>query len=157
CAGLSVMLLAPVVTFSIAIREKPALPGSASAGSSTAARGITPTVARATVHVPSGYASHHDARAAEAAAATASRGAEAPIMRRPRTVYHNGLACIAPALPWPVQVWTLGICTLSLRLAGGLALIARMRRRGLQTASSDLQQRLAALARSLGLRRAIAL
>ncbi len=72
-------------------------------------------------------------------------------------MYRRALAAIDGALPWLVQAWTLGICLLSLRLAGGLALVVRWKRRRLQPASLELQQRLVALAQRLGVRRAIAL
>jgi len=84
--------------------------------------------------------------------------AEASLARlRGSRTYRQSLAALESALPWLVQAWTLGICALSLRLAGGLALVARLRRRRLQPASMDLQQRVAALAQRLGVRRAIAL
>ncbi len=93
-----------------------------------------------------------DSSANGASANAASlRGGEAVEM------YRRALAAIDGVLPWLVQAWTLGICLLSLRLAGGLALVARWKRRRLQPASLELQQRLVALAQRLGVRRAIAL
>jgi beta-lactamase regulating signal transducer with metallopeptidase domain len=59
------------------------------------------------------------------------------------------------ALLWFVEVWFLGVLLLSLRTAGGLLLIERMRRKEIQPVGAALLARCLALQRRMGLDRVI--
>ncbi len=59
------------------------------------------------------------------------------------------------ALLWLVEAWFLGVLLLSLRTAGGLFLIERMRRKEIQPVGAELFARCVALQRKMGLDRVI--
>src|SRR5713101_4038644 len=59
------------------------------------------------------------------------------------------------AMLWVVEVWFLGVLLLSLRTAGGLFLIERMRRKEIKPVGGKLYERCLALQRRMGLDRAI--
>src|SRR6266849_5908110 len=59
------------------------------------------------------------------------------------------------AMLWLVEVWFLGVLLLSLRTAGGLFLIERMRRKEIKPVGGNLYERCLALQRRMGLDRAI--
>ena len=59
------------------------------------------------------------------------------------------------AMLWVVEVWFLGVLLLSLRTAGGLFLIERMRRKEIKPVGGNLYERCLALQRRMGLDRAI--
>src|SRR5258708_24916006 len=59
------------------------------------------------------------------------------------------------AMLWLVELWFLGVLILSLRTAGGLLLIGRMRRRKIKPIGQELQERCMALQRRMGLDRVI--
>jgi beta-lactamase regulating signal transducer with metallopeptidase domain len=59
------------------------------------------------------------------------------------------------ALLWLVQLWFLGVLVLSLRTAGGLLLIERMRRKEIKPIGQELHERCMALERRMGLDRVI--
>jgi beta-lactamase regulating signal transducer with metallopeptidase domain len=59
------------------------------------------------------------------------------------------------ALLWLVEAWFLGVLLLSLRTAGGLLLIERMRRKEIQPVGAELLARCMALQRRMGLDRVI--
>jgi len=56
---------------------------------------------------------------------------------------------------WLVEAWFLGVLLLSLRTAGGLLLIERMRRKEIKAVGADLYARCMALQRRMGLERVI--
>jgi beta-lactamase regulating signal transducer with metallopeptidase domain len=56
---------------------------------------------------------------------------------------------------WLVEAWFLGVVLLSLRTAGGLFLIERMRRKEIRPVGRELHERCAALQRKMGLDRVI--
>src|SRR5260370_7865023 len=56
---------------------------------------------------------------------------------------------------WVVEVWLLGVLLLSLRTAGGLFLIERMRRKEIKPVGRELYERCLALQRRMGLDRVI--
>lgn len=59
------------------------------------------------------------------------------------------------AMLWLVEAWFLGVLVLSLRTAGGLFLIERMRRKEIKPVGGDLYERCVALQRRMGLDRVI--
>ncbi len=59
------------------------------------------------------------------------------------------------AMLWVVEVWFLGVLLLSLRTAGGLFLIERMRRKEIKPVGGNLYERCLALQRRMGLDRVI--
>src|SRR6266403_777433 len=59
------------------------------------------------------------------------------------------------AMLWLVELWFLGVLVLSLRTAGGLLLIERMRRKEIKPIGQELQKRCMALQRKMGLDRII--
>src|SRR6266851_5847029 len=59
------------------------------------------------------------------------------------------------AMLWLVEAWFLGVLLLSLRTAGGLFLIERMRRKEIKPVGEELYARCLALQRRMGLDRAI--
>src|SRR6266404_3813300 len=59
------------------------------------------------------------------------------------------------AMLWLVELWFLGVLVLSLRTAGGLLLIERMRRKEIKPIRQELQKRCMALQRKMGLDRII--
>jgi len=59
------------------------------------------------------------------------------------------------AMLWLVEAWFLGVLLLSLRTAGGLFLIERMRRKEVQPVGGELYERCLALQRGMGLDRVI--
>ncbi|HEX4546507.1 MAG TPA: M56 family metallopeptidase [Candidatus Acidoferrum sp.] len=59
------------------------------------------------------------------------------------------------AVVWLVEAWFFGVLLLSLRTAGGLLLISRMRRKGTESVGRDLYERCLALERRMGLDRVI--
>jgi beta-lactamase regulating signal transducer with metallopeptidase domain len=59
------------------------------------------------------------------------------------------------AMLWVVEVWFLGVLLLSLRTAGGLFLIERMRRKEIKPVGRELYERCLALQRRMGLDRVI--
>ena len=59
------------------------------------------------------------------------------------------------AMLWLVELWFLGVLVLSLRTAGGLLLIERMRRKEIKPIGQELQERCMALQRRMGLDRVI--
>src|SRR6202521_5126232 len=82
---------------------------------------------------------------AQGAAASARSGAPAP---DPRTEQPN-------AMLWMVEAWFLGVVLLSLRTAGGLFLIERMRRKEIKPVGQELYEKCLALQRRMGLDRVI--
>src|SRR6202158_999419 len=82
---------------------------------------------------------------AQGAAASARSGAPAP---DPRTEQPN-------AMLWMVEAWFLGVVLLSLRTAGGLFLIERMRRKEIKLVGQELYEKCFALQRRMGLDRVI--
>jgi beta-lactamase regulating signal transducer with metallopeptidase domain len=79
--------------------------------------------------------------------ATALSGSRAPALA-PRTEQSMGML-------WLVEAWFLGVLVLSLRTAGGLFLIERMRRREIKPVGRELYERCMALQRKMGLQRII--
>ncbi len=61
----------------------------------------------------------------------------------------------ATGMLWLVEAWFLGVLLLSLRTAGGLILIERMRRREIKPVGAELYAKCAALQRRMGLDRVI--
>src|SRR5580765_8252043 len=59
------------------------------------------------------------------------------------------------AMLWLVELWFLGVLVLSLRTAGGLLLIERMRRKEIKPIGQELHERCVALQRRMGLDRII--
>jgi beta-lactamase regulating signal transducer with metallopeptidase domain len=59
------------------------------------------------------------------------------------------------AMLWLVEAWFLGVVLLSLRTAGGLLLIARMRRKEIKPVASELHEKCLALQKKMGLDRLI--
>jgi beta-lactamase regulating signal transducer with metallopeptidase domain len=59
------------------------------------------------------------------------------------------------AMLWFVEAWCLGVLILSMRTAGGVLLIERMRRRAIQPLGQELYQKCLALQRKMGLDRFI--
>lgn len=82
---------------------------------------------------------------AQGAAASARSGAPAP---DPRTEQPN-------AMLWMVEAWFLGVVLLSLRTAGGLFLIERMRGKEIKPVGQELYEKCLALQRRMGLDRVI--
>lgn len=79
--------------------------------------------------------------------ATALSGSVAPAARRPE---------VRPtAMLWLVEAWFLGVVLLSLRTAGGLLLIARMRLKEIKPVASELYEQCLALQKKMGLDRVI--
>jgi beta-lactamase regulating signal transducer with metallopeptidase domain len=79
--------------------------------------------------------------------ATALSGSRAPVAE-PRTEQPI-------AMVWLVEAWFLGVLVLSLRTAGGLFLIERMRRKEIKPVVGELYERCLALQRRMGLDRVI--
>jgi bla regulator protein blaR1 len=79
--------------------------------------------------------------------ATALSGSRAPVA--------ESHAVQPIAMLWLVEAWFLGVLLLSLRTAGGLFLIERMRRKEIQPVGRELYERCLALQRSMGLDRAV--
>ena len=98
------------------------------------------------------------------AARTAAEGAStwAGTSTRNATALSGSRASVAEsraeqpiAMLWVVEVWFLGVLLLSLRTAGGLFLIERMRRKEIKPVGGNLYERCLALQRRMGLDRAI--
>jgi len=79
--------------------------------------------------------------------ATALRGSHSPVAES-RAEQPTGML-------WLVEAWFLGVLLLSLRTAGGLMLIERMRRKEIQAVGAELFARCVALQRRMGLDRVI--
>src|SRR3989449_2016136 len=79
--------------------------------------------------------------------ATALSGSRAPVAGS-RTEQATGML-------WLVEAWFLGVLLLSLRTAGGLILIERMRRREIKPVGGELFERCVALQRRMGLDRVV--
>jgi beta-lactamase regulating signal transducer with metallopeptidase domain len=79
--------------------------------------------------------------------ATALSGSRAPALAAP--------AEQSMGMLWLVEAWFLGILVLSLRTAGGLFLIERMRRKEIKPVAQELYERCLALQRKMGLDRII--
>ena len=79
--------------------------------------------------------------------ATALSGSHAPVAES-RTLQPM-------AMLWLVEAWFLGVLVLSLRTAGGLFVIERMRRKQIKPVGEELYERCLALQRSMGLDRII--
>jgi beta-lactamase regulating signal transducer with metallopeptidase domain len=79
--------------------------------------------------------------------ATAQSGSHAPILA-PRADQSMGIL-------WLVEGWFLGVLVLSLRTAGGLLLIERMRRKEVKPVGRELYERCLALQRKMGLDRIV--
>src|SRR6266849_9144723 len=79
--------------------------------------------------------------------ATALSSSRAPVAET-RTVQPIGML-------WLVEAWFLGVLLLSLRTAGGLILIERMRRKEIKRVREELDARCLALQRRMGLDRVI--
>ena len=79
--------------------------------------------------------------------ATALSGSRAPVAGS-RTEQATGML-------WLVEAWFLGVLLLSLRTAGGLILIERMRRREIKQVGAELYAKCLALQRRMGLDRVI--
>ena len=63
------------------------------------------------------------------------------------------LGAQSTAMLWLVELWFLGVLILSLRTAGGLLLIERMRRKEIKPIGQELHERCMALQRRMGLDR----
>src|SRR4029077_11730862 len=83
-------------------------------------------------------------------AGTAPRHAAAPSGARPAEVRSEQ----PTGMLWLVELWFLGVLVLSLRTAGGLFLIERMRRRETQPVGRELYLRCIALQLRMGVERA---
>jgi beta-lactamase regulating signal transducer with metallopeptidase domain len=125
CAGLALMLAAPVVTSVRSAGARDPIPAVA-----VTEREATPAAA-----VP---APARRAPAAEASAAAA-----------PARAY------VERALPIAVSLWLAGVLCLSLRLAGGWYRVERLRRRSTQAVSETVEGRVAILAGRLRVRRVV--
>src|SRR5437660_12491808 len=79
--------------------------------------------------------------------AAALSGSRAPVVES-RTEQSMGML-------WLVEAWFLGVLVLSLRTAGGLILIERMRRKEIKPVGQELYERCVALQRKMGLDRVI--
>src|SRR3989442_170900 len=79
--------------------------------------------------------------------ATALSGSRAPLAGS-RTEQPMGML-------WLVEAWFLGVLLLSLRTAGGLMLIERMRRKEIKAVGAELYAKCLALQRRMGLDRVI--
>src|SRR5260370_16598475 len=79
--------------------------------------------------------------------ATALSGSRAPVLA-PRAEQSMGML-------WLVEAWFLGVLILSLRTAGGLFLIDRMRRNEIMPVTRELHEKFLALQRESGLDRGI--
>jgi beta-lactamase regulating signal transducer with metallopeptidase domain len=79
--------------------------------------------------------------------ATALSGSRAPVA--------GGRSEEATGMLWLVEAWFLGVLLLSLRTAGGLFLIERMRRKEIRPVAAELYARCMALQRRMGLDRVI--
>src|SRR5436309_14069117 len=79
--------------------------------------------------------------------ATALSGSRAPVAGS-RTEQATGML-------WLVEAWFLGVLVMSLRTAGGLILIERMRRREIKQVGAELYAKCLALQRRMGLDRVI--
>src|SRR6267142_526301 len=79
--------------------------------------------------------------------ATALSGSRAPVAGTPSEPERGML--------WLVEAWFLGVLLLSLRTAGGLFLIERMRRKEIRPVGRELYERCLALQRRMGLERLI--
>jgi beta-lactamase regulating signal transducer with metallopeptidase domain len=79
--------------------------------------------------------------------ATALSGSRAPVAGTPSEQ--------ATGMLWLVEAWFLGVLLLSLRTAGGLLLIERMRRKEIRPVAAELYSRCTALQQRMGLDRVI--
>ena len=80
--------------------------------------------------------------------ATALSGSIAPDVAASRT-------SLPMAMLWLVEAWFLGVVLLSLRTAGGLLLIARMRRKEIKSVTRELYEKCLALQKKMGLDRLV--
>src|SRR3977135_1474541 len=85
--------------------------------------------------------------------ATVARPAVAPAVSRAPA--RPSLSAQPTAMLWLVELWFLGVLILSLRTAGGLLLIERMRRKEIKRIGQQLHERCMALQRRMGLDRVI--
>ena len=92
------------------------------------------------------------AAATATAATTAATATERPFLLAVLDAYQRAALAIERMLPLLVALWIAGLCFCSIRLLGGLAVVARVRRYQTSPASHDWQQRLAALARRMHVR-----
>ena len=95
----------------------------------------------------------YGARGARARAGKPVEGASVPA--RPGSPAPEIPASRAEGILWFVEAWFLGVLLLSLRTAGGLFLIERMRRRELKPLGQQLYEKCLALERKMGLERVI--
>jgi beta-lactamase regulating signal transducer with metallopeptidase domain len=155
CGGLLAMVVAPIATFLLLAPQQPTALATHAARLIDTATDVDLVGRAGSLRATgAGVASDAPGRTQEDGSARVSikpRASAAGVM------YQQARATIEGLLPWLVQAWAIGICALSLRLAGGLALVARLRRRTLQMPAIDVQQRLVTLAERVGLRRAIVL
>ena len=80
--------------------------------------------------------------------ATAPSGSHAPVVAGKQSAPATGML-------WLVEAWFLGVLLLSLRTAGGLFVIERMRRKEIRPVAAELYARCMALQRRIGLDRVI--
>ena len=114
---------------------------------------VSPVITFTWLRAPSNPAVRTGAGGASTSAGTSTRNAIAlssslaPVAES-RTVQPS-------AMLWLVEAWFLGVLLLSLRTAGGLFLIERMRRKEVKPVGGELYERCLALQRGMGLDRVI--
>jgi beta-lactamase regulating signal transducer with metallopeptidase domain len=114
----------------------------------------SPVVTFMWLHAQANPAVSTGAEGAMTGAATSTQNATAPSGSHAQTIAGTRSEP-ATGMLWLVEAWFLGVLLLSLRTAGGLFLIERMRRKEIRPVAAELYARCMALQRRMGLDRVI--
>lgn len=164
CASLLLVVASATITFSMIVPSPSPSPsprtrnelGSVS-GTLASSHAVSTPLARAASTSPAIAAgSARDSRYSRDSrdGDNASRSRDAASTARPLPLavldtYRQATMAIERMLPLLVTLWIAGLCFCSIRLLGGLAVVARVKRHQTAPASPEWQQRVAALARRM--------
>ena len=115
---------------------------------------VSPVVTFTWLHAQANPAVRTRAEGAMTGPATSTQNATAPSGSHAATIAGTRSEP-ATGMLWLVEAWFLGVLLLSLRTAGGLFLIERMRRKEIRPVAAELYARCMALQRRMGLDRVI--
>ena len=159
CVAMLALLASAIVVFVVIppqVRQTPTAAGSDNARSLADTQITSPLTAgpmqasdaRAMLSVAS------QARPAEAGTAQAPA---APAAEQRLSAIDRAAAALAPALPWLVLAWIVGVCILSVWQLGGWIAAQRLRRLAVRPADAALTALAGRIARAMGLTRAVRL
>jgi beta-lactamase regulating signal transducer with metallopeptidase domain len=158
CASLMLVVASAAITFSMiapapdspeAASTVEAAPSTATPSTAALSTATLSTAAPATAAPAAPVSLSTSAVASSSTAARAGDNLNAtdrPLPLAMLDAYERATTTIEGMLPSLVTLWIVGLCFCSIRLLGGLALVARLKRHHTSPASHEWQQRLAALA-----------